>query len=386
MASQNFKDNLKQLLIMFNDIVNMHDCRNEEEFKRLSKDFKKTISLYINNLDENIRNSIIDKKYDLPIEIIENIIKFTSISELIKIKFLSKKMMLIVEKFIEENFCYYLKIKMDKNKMVKKFFMFRICTKCEFLNEIEEYDFFYEIKECIKCKKCKKKYEHKIINENDLAIIKNIKHIKIDFWEDKNEYSLQDDEESIERKRNKYNFFNDKILSHLCKININNLSLTYNEVFTEFTRNIYCIDYFSFILRYLLKKVKNYLTINGFYYDLKEHEIDLNLNLKKINIETSLLKEYFDNIPENTKIVVLDMFDVFDIGPTDLFKFVDTYIISFHKMHEDKESLEMYKEFIMELKVEHGIKKIMIDLRNQEIKHETIKTLNNFQYIDMVVS
>lgn len=55
-------------------------------------------------------------------------------------------------------------------------------------------------------------------------------------------------------------------------------------------------------------------------------------------------------------------------------------------MHEDKESLEMYKEFIMELKVEHGIKKIMIDLRNQEIKHETIKTLNNFQYIDMVVS
>lgn len=237
---------------------------------------------------------------ELPDEIINKIINYMDIKDLLKIQLLSKKMCSLAEELFQKKIIYHLKI--NVHRYHEKLFLRILCNKClEFQRLNNKYKitntFYKQYTECENCK-------YKPISKN--FDFKYIKHLIISFYDDNSgrttpPLSLTNEEKEIYKHLNNFvNNIYDKYNVYISEVNYEGVN-----------DKDYKHDIFSKILNNT--KYKAVIIVDSYNYGNNNKEMEIiNPYLKILSIPTKMI-DFFKKIDiKNIEEIDINDNDIID--------------------------------------------------------------------------
>lgn len=338
---------------------------NDEIFEKVNELLKKRI-----NKNSNINN--------IPIELIENIIQYIDIKELIILKHVSKFFYNIINDYINKIISYYLIINIDvnsKNNYTEQIYMYIDCYKCESKNKKLEKDFYdvmcYSTNKSKKCKMCKYK---KISDINTIRYIKRL-NIKIIYLN----YEKNKIKNIINKNMNQNSII--KLLYNTYEINSTLLNIYTNQQHHNIRLSILPIYPFYEFIEEIIKnsRYKNIIISNGVIKTDSVFKIENTNSIDTYFVNQERYHELVNlfNIYVNIKHLTLVMFSfqvIMFFGNNIKVKKIENLKIYIRYYHPDDE----IRNFLKNIKNKFSINKITVISEDKNKYGKSIIDLNNF--------
>lgn len=335
-------------------------------------DENKNINIIVNTKINNYNNCIF---YNFPKKVIENIFDYIDINSLLKIKYLNKKLKLLIDDYIEKHMYFSFVFKINKYDISKHFYIKVFCNKCKyFINP-----------SCKKCmiKKCK--YKFKNLKNIEIKINENYNH--------KKELMMKQSSVFLEIIKEIYN-----------NSNIYNLRLvidSYN--YTTYKNKEDFEKLFRYIIKLVLNNTKNKVEILS-CNEIKKEVYIKNNTLKYLIIPSTISKlrlkipniseiEIYGSSEENNILKFIDYVNNFSsyIKRIKINYKVLKEIKYLNKINSDLKTLSIiFNKYVNEDNIFTDLYEILSKnkmIKNIELSHineKIVKTINNIDYIENI--